>query len=103
VNVNAHWTYIDEAKLESPCRYLADSDSEMCNVTTAAENLNNGVNAGGCFMCETAPGVLASGEQLEELFKQTCLADVNWKAFETAHPGVERYYNCVTWDGRCRP
>jgi hypothetical protein len=86
----------------------------VCTVNTNVRSLNFGVNQGGCFVCtSSATGELASGQELEDLCKQTCLADPGkCKAFETVHEGglagqaganrrQEAQTSCGGGGGRC--
>ena len=66
-----------------------------CSVTRREGILNLGINAGGCFKCSTNNGALASGEELEELCKQTCLADSQCKMYETAQPSIGPFFESV--------
>ena len=63
-----------------------------CSVTRREGVGNYGINAGGCFKCSTNNGALASGEELEELCKQTCLADSQCKMYETGQPSIGPLY-----------
>ena len=78
--------------------YIIDGTGALaeCSVDTTVGSLNMGINEGGCFVCtSSATGEPASGKELQDLCRQTCLADSQCKAFETSHEDINQYYATI--------